>query len=58
MNQEIWFFQKGFYAVHIIDSKLKRKFDFLKNFKRITTYYDSDGVCGWDFCSPPTCTTK
>lgn len=52
MAQEIWFFQKGFYAVHIIDSKLKRKLDFLKNFKLITTYYDSTGVSGWDFLLP------
>ena len=52
MNQEIWLFQQGFYAVHIIDSKLKRKLDFLKNFKRITTYYDSTGERGWDFLFP------
>ena len=52
MSQEIWFFQKGFYAVHIIDSKLKRKLDFLKNFKLMTTYYDSTGVRGWDFLLP------
>ena len=52
MNQEIWFFQKGFYAVHINDSKLKQKLDVLKNFKRINTYYDSSGVRGWDYVIP------
>ena len=52
MRQEIWLFQKGFYLAHIIDTKLKRKLDFLKNFKLITTYYDSTGVSGWDFLLP------
>jgi hypothetical protein len=35
-----------------MDAKLKRKLDFLKNFKLITTYYDSTGVSGWDFLLP------
>ncbi len=58
MTQEIWLFQKGYYAVHIMDTKLKLKLDFLKNFKRITTYYDSNGVCGWDFLLPADMYTK
>jgi len=52
MKNEIWLFQKGFYAVHITDSKLKHKFDFLKNFKLITTYFYPKGVMGWDFLVP------
>ena len=52
MNNEIWLFQKGMYAVHIMDSKLKTKFDFLKNFKLITTYKYPNGVRGWDYLIP------
>jgi hypothetical protein len=52
MNQEVWFFQQGFYVIHIIDSKLKRKLDFLKNFKQINTYFYPNGVRGWDFLFP------
>jgi len=52
MNNEIWLFQNGIYAVHIVDSKLKNKFDFLKNFRLITTYHYPNGVKGWDYLIP------
>jgi hypothetical protein len=52
MRSEIWLFQNGIYAVHITDSKLKNKFDFLKNFKLITTYFYPNGVKGWDYLIP------
>jgi hypothetical protein len=52
MKQEIWFFQKGFYAVHVMDTKLKHKFDFLKNIKQITAYSYPSGVKAWDFLLP------
>jgi hypothetical protein len=52
MSNEIWLFQKGIYAVHIIDAKLKVKFDFLKNFKLISTYSYPEGIKGWDYLIP------
>jgi hypothetical protein len=52
MNQEIRLFQKGFYAVYIIDLKLKRKLDFLKNFKLMTTYFYPNGGRAWEYILP------
>ena len=52
MRQEIWLFQKGFYLAHIMDAKLKRKLDFLKNFKLMTTYSYPNGAKGWDYILP------
>jgi len=52
MKQKIWFFQEGFYAVHVIDSKLKRRLDFLKYIRQITAYSYPSGIKAWDFLIP------
>ncbi len=52
MNQEITFFQHGEYRIHVADGALRKKLDKYKRLRCINTYYDKQGICGWDYILP------
>lgn len=52
MENEIWFYYRGFYKAYIQDYKIKQKLDDWKDCKIQCSYFMPGGKNGWDYVFP------
>ena len=49
MNNEIWFYEQGYYKAYFENRKIKNKLDFWKDCRVGCQYYYPQGKRGWDY---------